>query len=163
MVPRHGRGLKRPILGYGYEAFWQGFKGDSRGILEATGWLVPMAHNGYLDLRLSLGLIGIAAYLFVFLRSMRMALNYLRYDRRTIAVWPVAYLCFFSLHNTAKDALNSNNFRIPHFCRSCSVPAAARNSPTVCRNTSERSKMLLRACRYLGLLAPTFGSSGGPT
>jgi len=96
---------KRPILGYGYEAFWQGFKGDSRGILEATGWLVPMAHNGYLDLWLGLGLVGLAVYAFVFFGAMRMALKHLRYDRRTIAAWPVAYLCFFALHNTAESTL----------------------------------------------------------
>jgi len=96
---------KRPILGYGYEAFWQGFKGDSRGILEATGWLVPMAHNGYLDLWLGLGAIGLAAYAFVFFGAMRMALTHMRYDRRTIAAWPIAYLCFFALHNTAESTL----------------------------------------------------------
>jgi len=96
---------KHPILGYGYEAFWQGFKGDSRGILEATGWLVPMAHNGYLDLWLSLGLVGLATYSFLFFRALRMALKHLRDDPRTVAAWPVAYLCFFSLHNTAESTL----------------------------------------------------------
>lgn len=96
---------KRPMLGYGYEAFWQGFKGDSRGILEATGWLVPMAHNGYLDLWLSLGLVGVVAYSLLFFRAMRMGLKYLRYDRRAVAAWPVAYLCFFALHNTAESTL----------------------------------------------------------
>lgn len=96
---------KRPILGYGYEAFWQGFKGNSRGILEATGWLVPMAHNGYLDLWLSIGLVGMAVYFLLFFRAMRMALKHLRYDRRAVAAWPVAYLCFFALHNTAESTL----------------------------------------------------------
>lgn len=96
---------KRPILGYGYEAFWQGFKGDSRGILEATGWLVPMAHNGYLDLWLSIGLVGLAVYCVLFFGALRMALKLLRYDRRAIAAWPVAYLCFFALHNTAESTL----------------------------------------------------------
>ena len=96
---------KKPILGYGYEAFWQGFKGESRGILESTGWLVPMAHNGYLDLWLSLGLVGLAVYALVFLKSIRMALRYLRHDRRSTGVWPVAYLLFFSLHNSAESTL----------------------------------------------------------
>jgi exopolysaccharide production protein ExoQ len=96
---------KRPVLGYGYEAFWQGFKGDSRGILESTGWLVPMAHNGYLDLWLSLGLVGVAVYVFVFMKSMRMALSYLRRNRKPIGAWPVAYLSFFALHNSAESTL----------------------------------------------------------
>ena len=96
---------KKPFLGYGYEAFWQGFRGESRGILESTGWLVPMAHNGYLDLWLSLGLAGLVVYVLVFLKAIRMALRYLRYDRRTIGAWPIAYLLFFSLHNTAESTL----------------------------------------------------------
>jgi len=96
---------KRPILGYGYEAFWEGFKGASRGILESTGWLVPMAHNGYLDLWLSIGLVGLVVYSFIFFSAMRMALKHLRYDRRAIAAWPIAYLCFFALHNTAESTL----------------------------------------------------------
>ncbi len=96
---------KRPILGYGYEAFWEGFSGASRGILESTGWLVPMAHNGYLDLWLGLGLVGLLLFVYLFLRAMRMALHQLRYDRRSVAAWPLAYLCFFALHNSAESTL----------------------------------------------------------
>jgi O-antigen ligase len=151
---------KRPILGYGYEAFWQGFKGDSRGILEATGWLVPMAHNGYLDLWLSLGLIGIVAYLFVFLRSMRMALNYLRYDRRTIAVWPVAYLCFFSLHNTAESTLlTRTTFEFLIFV----VVAVSLQQHEIRQRSAEYEGEIEDAPASVpsfGLSAPTFGSSG---
>lgn len=96
---------KRPMLGYGYEAFWEGFRGASRGILESTGWLVPMAHNGYLELWLGIGLVGVIVFLVLFVRAMRMALHTLRYDRRAIAAWPVAYLCFFALHNTGESTL----------------------------------------------------------
>jgi O-antigen ligase len=96
---------KRPILGYGYEAFWEGFKGASRGVLESTGWLVPMAHNGYLEVWLGIGLVGLVVFFYLFFRAMRMALSVLRHDRRTAAAWPVAYLLFFALHNLAESAL----------------------------------------------------------
>lgn len=96
---------QRPILGYGYDAFWEGFRGASRGILEQTGWLVPMAHNGYLDLWLSLGLVGLCVFVYLFLRAMAMALHLLRHDRRAIAAWPLAYLLFFALHNSAESTL----------------------------------------------------------
>lgn len=96
---------KRPILGYGYEAFWEGFQGASRGILESTGWLVPMAHNGYLDLWLSIGIVGMVVYLFLFFGATRRAMKQLRSDRHAIAAWPIAYLCFFALHNLAESTL----------------------------------------------------------
>ncbi len=50
---------KRPILGYGYNAFWTGLKGESAKIILSTGWLVPYAHNGYLDILLALGACGL--------------------------------------------------------------------------------------------------------
>ncbi len=96
---------KRPLLGYGYEAFWEGFKGASRGILESTGWLVPMAHNGYLETLLSIGMVGLLVYGAIFLNAMSMAVKHLRSDRRSIAAWPIAYLCFFALHNTAESTM----------------------------------------------------------
>jgi hypothetical protein len=36
---------------------------------------------------------------------MRMALGYLRTERSSIGAWPVAYLAFFSLHNSAESTL----------------------------------------------------------
>ncbi|HEU5350867.1 MAG TPA: O-antigen ligase [Terracidiphilus sp.] len=96
---------KRPILGYGYEAFWEGFQGVSRGILESTGWLVPMAHNGYLEVWLGIGLAGLALVLYLFFRAMRMALQLLRQERRLVAAWPIVYLLFFALHNLGESTL----------------------------------------------------------
>jgi exopolysaccharide production protein ExoQ len=96
---------KRPLLGYGYEAFWEGFQGVSRGILESTGWLVPMAHNGYLEVWLGIGLVGLVAFFILFFWAVRMALQLLRHDRRFVAIWPIAYLLFFALHNMGESTL----------------------------------------------------------
>lgn len=96
---------KRPFLGYGYEAFWEGYKGESRAIILESGWLVPMAHNGYLELGLSLGLAGFAAFLFASFKYVQLAMEYIRYERRPIAYWPMAYFCFFTIHNLAESTL----------------------------------------------------------
>lgn len=47
---------ERPLLGYGYGAFWRGPAG--RDIQTELGWSVPTAHNGLLDVALVLGLPG---------------------------------------------------------------------------------------------------------
>ncbi len=52
--------LKRPLLGYGYGAFWLGESGPSATVWALT-WDAPHAHNGYLDLWLEIGLIGVIA------------------------------------------------------------------------------------------------------
>ncbi|WP_049558612.1 O-antigen ligase family protein, partial [Limnoraphis robusta] len=49
---------KRPWLGYGYTAFWQGLDGGSAYIIRAARWPVPYSHNGILDLWLDIGLLG---------------------------------------------------------------------------------------------------------
>lgn len=148
---------KKPFLGYGYEAFWQGFRGESRGILESTGWLVPMAHNGYLDLWLSLGLAGLVVYALVFLKAIRLALRYLRYDRRTTGAWPIAYLLFFALHNTAESTLlTRTTFEFLMFV-AVSVglqQAELRERSTSAKSIEERGDAPLAS---LNLPSPTLG------
>ena len=51
---------KRPLLGYGYYAFWQGLKGESGNIIVAAHWVFGYAHNGVLEIWLQLGLVGTA-------------------------------------------------------------------------------------------------------
>jgi O-antigen ligase len=53
---------KRPVLGYGYLAFW-GLDSEPRYWLErAIDWNAPSGHNGWLDLAISLGVVGVAIY-----------------------------------------------------------------------------------------------------
>ena len=49
---------KRPLLGYGYSAFWprNRVKAAKAGNL---GWLAPHSHNGYLELWLDMGAVGV--------------------------------------------------------------------------------------------------------
>lgn len=55
--------LDRPLLGYGYGAFWQLDSMPAYRVRSATEWLVPTAHNGWLEVALSVGLIGLALLL----------------------------------------------------------------------------------------------------
>jgi exopolysaccharide production protein ExoQ len=96
---------KRPFLGYGYDSFWTGLKGESLDILLGTGWLVPSAHNGFLDLGLSLGLLGSCVFLYVFVQLFRRGIEYIRSEPGPLAFWPVTFLCFFVLHNMGESDL----------------------------------------------------------
>jgi exopolysaccharide production protein ExoQ len=51
---------EQPYFGYGYGAFWE--SGLSRTISELMDWDVPSAHNGYFELCLNLGLIGLFGF-----------------------------------------------------------------------------------------------------
>lgn len=52
---------RKPILGYGFESFWQAGP-ESPSVREAPGFVarMPHAHNGYIDIMLQLGFVGLA-------------------------------------------------------------------------------------------------------
>jgi len=51
---------ERPWLGYGLGAFWVADSENVALIWDAVGWAPPHAHNGWLDLLLELGVVGLA-------------------------------------------------------------------------------------------------------
>ena len=53
--------IQRPLLGYGYEAFWKGLHGASTNIVLIAGWTLFQAQSGYLDLWLQMGVLAVAA------------------------------------------------------------------------------------------------------
>lgn len=51
---------RRPVLGFGFESFWQAGP-ESPSLREAPGFVarMPHAHNGYIDIALQLGMVGL--------------------------------------------------------------------------------------------------------
>jgi O-antigen ligase len=50
---------ERPELGYGFAAFWNDPQGPAAFIRKETGWIVPNAHNGWLDMLVQVGWVGV--------------------------------------------------------------------------------------------------------
>jgi O-antigen ligase len=61
---------KHPLLGYGYSAFWLGMVGESANIILVTGWAENQAQNGYLDVMLQLGLLGLLPFVWMLVRGL---------------------------------------------------------------------------------------------
>ncbi len=57
---------KRPLLGYGYQAFWLGLEGESYRVILAVSWVLAQAQNGFLDVMLEMGVAGLVIVLLVF-------------------------------------------------------------------------------------------------
>lgn len=51
---------QRPLFGYGYGVFWSPESGPGNWVRETLEWDAPTAHNGWLEVALSLGLVGLA-------------------------------------------------------------------------------------------------------
>ena len=101
---------EKPILGYGYGAFWSGPDTPSFYIWRATGWTPPNSHNGYLDLWLQIGLIGLLIYIFGFLAvTLPKAFYWLRTTKTSEGFWPLTYLTYIFLANISETTLMIQN------------------------------------------------------
>lgn len=61
---------RRPVLGYGYGAFWTDGNIDAWRIWGVIGWEAPHSHNGYRETTLGLGLVGLATLAVLIARAM---------------------------------------------------------------------------------------------
>jgi len=94
----------RPLLGHGFGAFWLGLEGASSDIWTELVWRPPHSHNGFLDLTLELGIVGLCMYLVVFAIATRRAVDALRSDS-VMSLWPCAFFVFLMLSNVTESSL----------------------------------------------------------
>lgn len=100
---------KRPLLGYGYNAFWHGWEGASGYVWRTVGWNAPHAHNGFLDLWLDLGFVGLMIFMASMVQATRNAIKMAGSTISWEAVWPLAYLTFIILYNLVESTLVKQN------------------------------------------------------
>ncbi len=55
----------RPWLGYGFSGFWNVDSPTVQTIWAAIDWQAPSAHNGYIDIMLQIGVVGLVLYFWV--------------------------------------------------------------------------------------------------
>ena len=98
---------QKPALGYGYLAFW-GLDSEPRyWLARAVDWPAPSGHNGWLDLAISLGLIGVAIYV------VDLALALARAGRLSLAspsgVFAIGFLAQFMLFAMSESIILAQN------------------------------------------------------
>jgi exopolysaccharide production protein ExoQ len=102
--------LRRPWLGYGFNAFWLPDETYTQRIWHLLGWMPPQAHNGVLELWLELGIIGTGFFLAVFVYYVAKAVTFLRQSSEPAAAWPLIFLIFlFFVSLTEAEFLASNS------------------------------------------------------
>jgi O-antigen ligase len=116
-----------PWQGYGWGAFWLGFRGPSRAIWIALPWQPPHAHNGVLELALNLGAIGVALWLVSIATSLRRAVRLARRGLTAVSAWPLALTTFVILYNlTEVTGPQSNLFWTLYVAMSITLSSRAR-------------------------------------
>ena len=99
----------RPWLGYGLAAFWNGYDGPSGYVQLAMRIAVIYAHNGFLDLWLSLGLVGLAVFIVGFLSTTAQSLTLLRKTNSPEGFWPLLFLTYILLSNLTEGTISNMN------------------------------------------------------
>jgi exopolysaccharide production protein ExoQ len=99
--------LERPVLGYGYSAFWTSSEGDR--IRDLIGWEAPHAHNGFLETTLGLGFIGGALLIIGMWKNLVLGIAAARTGHEIEDFWPLVYLIFTVLSNLTESSLLAAN------------------------------------------------------
>jgi O-antigen ligase len=95
---------QQPWIGYGFSAFWTEANSAATFIITEIRWSTPHAHNGFLDLLLELGAVGLTIFLIGFGVALARAGRAVRTSEGLTALWPVAYLTFLFLYNLTESA-----------------------------------------------------------
>jgi exopolysaccharide production protein ExoQ len=96
---------KRPLLGYGFYAFWQGLKGESANAIVATHWVFGYAHNGILEICLQVGLVGVAIFFVTLFQAMRNAWFCLRNGCPPFVEWYIGLIALTILYNVDESTV----------------------------------------------------------
>jgi O-antigen ligase len=96
-------------LGYGYGTFWEGYNSPGGAFWSITGIGAPHSHNGYIELALDTGVIGLGLFAWaLFLLVYRLAWL-IRYSNDRVISWSVAYVGLFLVTNLSETRLWVNN------------------------------------------------------
>jgi exopolysaccharide production protein ExoQ len=78
-------------------------------VWSALQWKPPHAHNGFLDLALELGIVGIVVFVVGLAAAAWRSAALIRRTSSFYALWPVVYLAFMVMINLAESAILIRN------------------------------------------------------
>ena len=100
---------KHPFLGFGLSGFWMGASQESLSVQTLLGWTPVYSHNGYLEILLSLGLVGLLLVLVIVGTGVKRVLHRARISDSIQEMWPIAFFTFFLIHNLAECTILLQN------------------------------------------------------
>jgi O-antigen ligase len=91
----------RPLLGYGYQVFWEPDGPVRRYLAKDLGWEPVTAHNGYLEIGLDFGLVGLLLFSIFLCEAVRRSITYLRTSSESVRAWPFVVIIGLAAMNFA--------------------------------------------------------------
>ena len=90
---------QRPWLGYGFGAFWRPGEVEARTMWQMLHWIVPHAHNLWLEVGLGLGIVGMTGITLVWLAAFYRGIRVLTAPGARHAVFCLAMLTAILVEN----------------------------------------------------------------
>lgn len=124
----------RPWLGYGYDAFWRGMQGPSLQVSASVHFVVVHAHNGFLEIVLELGAIGLLLFLAGWARAASNLWPAWRRGEIGRLAWPLAVLVLILIYDLDENTLLIYNglFWVLYVSAAATAEQIARD----CRHTA---------------------------
>ncbi len=99
---------KRPLLGYGYEGFWIGFHGEAVNVVLTAHFSLTHAHDGFLNLWLDLGVVGLVGFLLMLLPAIKNTLIAFGPGRSPFVDWYIGLIFITLIYNVDESFLLRN-------------------------------------------------------
>jgi exopolysaccharide production protein ExoQ len=122
---------QQPLKGYGYRAFWSSKSAVARPIRQELNWDAPHSHDGYIEVALALGLVGLMTYILVIAGICRRGVVLFMGGSGNYRTWPLVYLLFMSIYQVTESTMITGNtiFWILLVWLACVLPPAQSKSP----------------------------------
>jgi O-antigen ligase len=98
---------ERPVLGYGYKSFW--LNAGSSDPNDRTGTWATQAHNGFLEIGLDLGVVGVSILVVFLLMALSRAIRVFWRGRDLYSAWPLFALMAFIITDLTEATMVKYN------------------------------------------------------
>ncbi|MBU8597381.1 O-antigen ligase family protein [Alkalihalobacillus clausii] len=100
---------REPFFGYGFSGFWAGYYGPSQQLLMATGKDINHAHNGFIDVALQIGIVGLIVFAILLGLTVFRSIKMITSNSSYLNLWPVLYLILLISMNISENVLLRQN------------------------------------------------------
>jgi exopolysaccharide production protein ExoQ len=123
---------RKPLLGYGYGAFFGPNNTDLDYIAQMIGWIAPEAHQGYLELTIQVGMVGLLIGVWLVISTISRALRAIQ-DRAlpwagVAAVYALVLLVTSMTEASLMPPQNLSTVLLPYFYSALGLEAVRRKA-----------------------------------
>jgi exopolysaccharide production protein ExoQ len=101
--------LEKPLLGFGFSGYWKGASSGSENVQSQIGWAPTYSHDGYLEITLSLGVVGLLLVIWILATLFKRSWRRAEEGDSSLDSWPLAVFFFVFIHNITECTIAWQN------------------------------------------------------